>query len=59
MTKQQAFDFVRDHSDNDSLDDDDLAEVFAALYGREPDAQDREEGLWSHCCAAQQSAERC
>jgi hypothetical protein len=52
MTKQEAIQFVRDHSDQDNLADDDLAPVYTALYGREPDDQDREEGLWSHCCAA-------
>jgi len=52
MTKQEAIQFVRDHSDQDNLSDDELTPVYAALYGAEPDDRDREEGLWSHCCAA-------
>ena len=50
MTKQQAIQYVRSH-DDESADADDLDEVFAALYDRRPDDQDRREGLWSHCCA--------
>lgn len=52
MTKEQAVEYVRDHSDNDTLDDDEVREVYAALYGCDPDEQDEDEGLWSHCCAA-------
>jgi hypothetical protein len=52
MTKKQAEEYVRDHSDDDEMDDADLAEVFAALYDRQPDQQDYDDGLWSLCCAA-------
>ena len=52
MTKPQAAQYVRDHWDIDDLDDDELEPVFAALYDRPSDEQDRREGLWSHCCAA-------
>ena len=50
MTKQTATEYVADHSD-DTADPDDLPEVFAALYGREPDAEDEQTGIWSLCCA--------
>jgi hypothetical protein len=52
MSELEAREWVRSHDDSDSSDDDQLPEVFVALYGREPDEQDIEEGLWSHCCAA-------
>lgn len=44
--------WVSDHADGDSLDDEELADAFRLLYGREPDDDDRREGLWSYCCAA-------
>jgi hypothetical protein len=52
MNKQQAQQFVRDTSDDDQIDDDDLVEVFTALYDRAPDENDRNDGLWNLCCAA-------
>lgn len=51
MTKSEAKRYVREH-DDDTADLDDLPAVFAAIFGREPDMQDRRDGLWSHCCAA-------
>jgi len=51
MTTAEAEAYVREH-DDDTADADDLPEVFTAIFGRAPDAQDRAEGLWSHCCAA-------
>jgi hypothetical protein len=51
MTKSEAEEYVAEHTD-DTADSEDLPQVFAALYEREPDAQDIREGLWSHCCAA-------
>ena len=56
MTKRQAIKYVRSHTDDDDLDDAELAEDFEALYGRKPDSEDRREGLWSHCCASIQVA---
>jgi hypothetical protein len=38
-------------ADDDTLDQDDLEAAYTALYGA-PDDRDREEGLWSLCCAA-------
>lgn len=52
MTKQQAEQWVRAHQDDDELDEDELEAAFAALYERPADDEDREQGLWSHCCAA-------
>jgi hypothetical protein len=52
MTKIDALEFVRCHADDDSMDQDELRAAFRALYVRAPDAQDEEEGLWSHLCAA-------
>jgi hypothetical protein len=55
MTKNEAIEFVRSHSDDEQLDIDDVESAFVALFDREPDDQDRNEGLWSHCCAAADS----
>jgi len=52
MTRQQAIEWVREQTDEDPLDEDELEAAYAALYGMPADDQDREEGLWSHCCAA-------
>lgn len=51
MTKREAETYVREHTDY-TADSAELDEVFRALYGGPPNEQDREEGLWSHCCAA-------
>jgi hypothetical protein len=51
MTKLEAREYVRSHTDDDNLDQDDLEQVFRAIYGRSPDAQDRDDGLWSLCVA--------
>ena len=56
MTKQQAEQWVRDHSDSDDLSDDDLDAAFLAIFGRGADDEDREQGLWSHLCAAVEAA---
>ena len=42
---------VRD-TDGDDVSDEFARDCFAAIYGRQPDATDMSEGLWSHCCAA-------
>jgi len=52
MTEAEAIQYVRDHDDSDTLDPADLDAAFRAVYGRDPDEQDRAEGLWSHLCAA-------
>ena len=52
MTKAEAKQYVRAHEDDDEMDAADIDAVFAALYDRPPDARDRQEGVWPHCCAA-------
>jgi hypothetical protein len=52
MTKSEAELWVFNHDDNDDLSDDELESAFAAIFDREPDDEDREQGLWSHLCAA-------
>lgn len=46
----QAREYVRTHTDDDEHDESALEGVFRALAGRKPDAEDRAQGLWSHCC---------
>jgi hypothetical protein len=57
MNLQQAAAFVAEHSDDDDLDDDDLNEddineAFTVIFGRSPDDEDRENGMWSMMVAA-------
>ncbi len=56
MTKHDATEWVREQADNDNFDEQEsaeLEEVFAAIFERPADADDREGlGLWSHLCAA-------
>ena len=52
MTKNEATKWVLAHEDGDELDGDELEAAFEAIFGRPADDQDREEGLWSHLCAA-------
>ena len=51
MTHQEAIEMMAD--ENYAPEDyDEAAELFAALYGRQPDASDGDQlMLWSHCCA--------
>lgn len=44
--------FVDNHEDDDDFDDQELEEMFILAYDREPDDDDRDQGLWSHICAA-------
>lgn len=52
MTEAEATEWVRSHSDDDQLEDDQLEAAFAAIFEREADDEDRAQGLWSHLCAA-------
>ncbi len=52
MTNAEATQWVRDHSDGDQLDEQQLEAAFRAIFERAPDADDHEQGLWSHLCAA-------
>ena len=47
MTEDEAQEWVASHSDDDTLDDDDLVHAFAAIMGRRPTDKDRADGLWS------------
>ena len=44
MNRQQAVDFVREHSDDDDLDSADIDAAFTAIFGCKPDDVDRELG---------------
>lgn len=44
--------YIADHEDDDEHDEYELARLFRIAYGRDPDAEDRAEGLWSHLVAA-------
>ena len=52
MNRQQAAAFVADHSDDDDLDSADIDAAFTAIFEREPDDEDRDNGLWSMMIAA-------
>lgn len=52
MTKSEAIEWVQSHTDDDDLDETELTEAFKAVFGREPDDEDWEQGVWSHLCAA-------
>jgi hypothetical protein len=52
MTEAQAREYVAEHNDDGDLDEDDLEHAFAAIFGRRVNDEDRNEGLWSHLCAA-------
>lgn len=52
MTESDAIKWVRSRTNDDDLSDDDLEAAFLAIFGREPDDDDRDQGLWSHICAA-------
>lgn len=50
MTRAQAVEYVREHSDDDDLDADDLSDAFYAFFRRNPDV-DESTCVWSHLCA--------
>lgn len=52
MTEVEATKWVREHSDNDTLDEAELEAAFRAIFERDADEEDRAVGLWSHLCAA-------
>jgi hypothetical protein len=57
MTKQEALETVAEakRSDDDTAGPEsyaEAAEIFTALFGRQPDAEDGDQcSLWSHCCS--------
>ena len=56
MKKDEAIEWVKNHDDDDDMDQDELEEAFAAIFERPADDQDRVESLWSHLCAAVEDA---
>lgn len=54
LTRRQeaAEEWVKEHSDEDELDDDDLESYFEDYFHRPADDEDRSAGLWSLLCAA-------
>ena len=52
MTEVDAIEWVYDQDERYEVDQDQLEAAFAALYERNPDDEDRQNGLWSLCCAA-------
>jgi hypothetical protein len=48
----EATAWVLSHSDDDNLDEQQLEAAFAAIFERPATDEDREQGLWSHLCAA-------
>lgn len=49
--RDRAEKWVRDHSDENDLDEEELTAAFRQLFAREPDDDDRKQGLWSHLCS--------
>lgn len=43
--------FVAAHSDDDEIDAEELRQAFLDMYGRDPDQDDYDAGLWSLLCA--------
>jgi hypothetical protein len=54
MTKNEAAEYIQSCAEDDGPSSyADAAAIFAALFGRLPDAEDGTAAdLWSHCCAA-------
>lgn len=57
MTRREARAYVRSCDEQEGPETyEEAAEVFAALYGRRPDADDGDtHAVWSMCCAEVQS----
>jgi len=51
MMKSEAMRWIAEHGDDDNLEEEELEAAIRAIYGRQPDAEDREKGLWSVLCA--------
>lgn len=54
MTEQEAIEYVRGCGEDEGPESyGEAADLFAAIFGRRPDASDGDQGeLWSHVCAA-------
>lgn len=57
MIRDEAEDYVRSCGEDDGPETyEEAAELFEAIFGRAPDADDGDQGeLWSHVCAAVES----
>ena len=52
MTRTEAIAYIASCGEDDGPEDrDEAAEIFLALFGVEPDADDDHLMVWSHCCA--------
>jgi hypothetical protein len=52
MTKIEAVEFIRSCGEDEGPETaEEVSELFRALYGRAPDDDDDEAGVWSLCCA--------
>lgn len=51
MRMAEVREYVESHSDEDTLDPEELERMFVLAYGRTPDDDDRHNGLWSLICA--------
>lgn len=59
MTRREAEAFVRATAEDTVVSESKAREVFAALFGRDPDPEDDAPcGIWSHCCAAVAAVKR-
>lgn len=54
MTKREAEQYVLECGEDEGPESyGEAAEIFEALYGRQPDSEDGDQGqVWSLCCAA-------
>jgi hypothetical protein len=54
MTKSEAMAYIESCGETDGPESyDEVADIFEAMYGRRPDADDGDAGqIWSLCCAA-------
>lgn len=51
MTRREAIAILRELPEDAEVDGAEVAEIFLAMYGRRPDADERRDAL-SHCYAA-------
>lgn len=58
MTKSEATDYIAACGEDDGPESyEDAADIFAAIFGRRPHADDGDaHDLWSHACAAAEVA---
>jgi hypothetical protein len=59
MTYDDAREFIHTHADDDNLDQADVNEAFIVIFGRSPDDEDRENGMWSMMVSACNKDDSC